>query len=180
MHVTDPADVAYVRRHFRAPSDAERARAARGLAPAPTYRLPDGDAVPAAAPDADLAAAVDSADLSARFARRFASAGGAHGDAHTELEAWLSGQYGACLPDPTPEAIATKTALATTIAALLAAPRPGDGWWRGTMRATVDAYDHLVMPFAPGDASRFGGSTSRQRLVDTPRTRWPALWQTPD
>jgi hypothetical protein len=46
--------------------------------------------------------------LAREFRARFLAAGGRPEDAEEELEAWLGGGYGACLHDPSPEAIVAR------------------------------------------------------------------------
>jgi hypothetical protein len=170
------ADVAYVRARFRPQTAVEHGRAAAGLAPGPSYRLPDDTAMVSADQEADLAAAVDAEDLRGRFHARWRAAGGPEDEVDAQLTAWLGGGYGVCLSTPCPEAILAKDGLARTIAALIARPAPDRPWWRATLRHAVAAYDALILPFASVDAARFGGETSRQRLVDAPRTRWPEVF----
>jgi hypothetical protein len=156
-------DIAYVREAFR-PLDASAAELVeRGLLPRPTYVLPDGTEM---VPETHGALRVG------EFRERFLAAGGRPEDAGEELEAWLGGGYGACLHDPSPEAIVAKGALMTAIGALLARPAPEDA----ALRAAVDALDALERPFAAADRERFGGSTSRDRLITATRARFPQLW----
>ena len=169
-------DVAYVRSTFRPQSEPERERAAAGLAPLPSYILPDGTAMVSAEPDDDLAQAADSQELRRRFVARWATAGGQEQDAEPELSEWLTGGYGVCLLSPAPETILAKEGLANAIAALTARPLPQHAWWRVTLRNAVNAYDSLVLPFASVDSIRFGAATSRARLVDAVRDRWPELF----
>ncbi len=169
-------DVAYVRSVFRPQSDDERTRAAARLAPQPSYVLPDGTPMVPATPDPDLAQAADPQDLHRRFVSRWVTAGGHEQDADPELAAWLNGGYGVCLRSPAPEAIIAKDGLARAIEALMARPMPHLGWWQNTLRHAVNAYDSLVLPFASVDTVRFGGSTSRARLVDAVRAQWPELF----
>jgi len=169
-------DVAYVRSTFRAQSDAERERADRGLAPKPSYWLPDGTPMVSMSPDRDLSDATDPSDLHARFVSRWAAAGGSRNDTDSELAAWLGGGYGACLASPGPETILVKDGLARAITALVAQPMPEASWWPATLVHAVAAYDALVLPFASVDPARFGGTTSRQRLVDAVRGRWSGLF----
>ncbi len=157
---------------FRPQTEHERARAAAGLAAQPSYILPDGTPIVSAEPDGDLARAGDAQDLRRRFVARWVSAGGREQDADPEFAAWLKGAYGVCLRTPSPEAILAKDALAKAIEALIAQPMPCHPWWQDTLRHPVDAYDSLVLPFASVDSVRFGGATSRERLVDAVRARW--------
>jgi hypothetical protein len=126
--------------------------------------------------DADLADATDPQDLRQRFLTRWVTAGGREHDADPELAAWLQGGYGVCLHCPGPETILAKEALAHAITALVARPQPQQAWWQRTLRHTVAAYGELVLPFASVDPARFGGDTSRMRLVDAVRAHWPELF----
>jgi hypothetical protein len=167
-------DIAYVRAAFR-PLDAPNAELVeRGLLPRPTYVLPDGTPM---VPETHAALLQDDpGGVAERFRERFLAAGGAAADVEDELEAWLGGDYGACLRDPSPEAIVAKAGLMTTIGALLAAPAPHDDAWRGALRGAVDALDALERPFAAWDRERFGGPVSRDRLISEPRARFPEVW----
>ena len=156
-----PEDVAYVRANFRPLEQTELVE--RGLLPQPTYVLPDGT---------PMVPETHGALLAGEFRERFLAAGGRPEDVEEELEGWLGGGYGACLIDPTPETIVAKGALMTAIGALLARAEPGDG----ALRGAVDALDALERPFAASDRERFGGSTSRDRLITTTRERFPELW----
>lgn len=165
-------DAAYVRSTFRPQTEHDRGRAAAGLAAQPSYVLPDGTPMVSAVLDEELAQATDPQDLRRRFVSRWVSAGGREQDADRELAAWLNGGYGVCLRAPAPEAILAKDGLAKAIEALIAQPMPQHSWWRAALRHAVDAYDSLVLPFASVDSVRFGGATSRARLVDAVRARW--------
>lgn len=171
------ADVAYVTGAFRAMEQSARELVERGILPRATYVLPDGTPmVPA-----DHAALLDDAGgepeaVVARFRERFVAAGGDPADADEEHEAWLSGEYGACLHSTSPEAIVAKGTLVTAIGALLAAPAPADARWRAALRGAVDALDALERPFAAWDRERFGGPSSRDRLITATHARFPELW----
>jgi len=171
-------DVAYVRAWFRPLEGAAAELAERGLLPRPTYVLPDGTPM---VPEAHAAlledAGGDPERVADRFRERFLAAGGAPADVEEELGGWLGGGYGACLRDPSPEGIVAKNALMTAIGALLAAPAPDDGGWRGALRGAVDALDALELPFAAYDRERFGGPVSRDRLITAPRERYPQVWE---
>ena len=174
-HFTEQ-DVEYVLATFEPQAEADRERAASGVAPNPSYVLPDGRSMISAEPDPDLAQASDSKDLRRRFIARWTTAGGREDDAGTEIAAWLDGGYGVCLRSPGPESILVKEGIARAITALIARPEPQQAWWRATLRHSVAAYDQLVLPFASIDAARFGGATSRARLVDAVRARWPEVF----
>ena len=171
-------DIGYVRSAFRPMDDAVRALVARGVLPQATYVLPDNTPmVPA-----DHAALLDDAKgdpdaVAERFRERFIAAGGDPTEADEEHAAWLSGEYGACLHQTTPEAIVAKGALMTAITALLAAPAPAENDWRVALRGAVDALDAIERPFAGYDRDRFGGPSSRDRLITATRERFPDLWR---
>jgi hypothetical protein len=156
-----PEDIAYVRAEFRPLEHAELVE--RGLLPKPTYVLPDGTPM---VPETHAAVPAE------RFRERFLAAGGDPEDAEDEFAAWLSGEFGACLRDPSPENIVAKGALMTAIGALLTRDEPADA----ALRGAVDALDALERPFAAYDRERFGGSTSRDRLITATRARFPELW----
>ena len=186
------ADRLYIRANFRSlaelcagraenPDDV-RALLATGLLPRPTYVLDDGTEM--FPPDyfelVDAAGGVE--NLRGEFERRFLAAaeaaGGpaASGEVDEEWQAYLSGEYGACLREVTPESIVAKEQNVRAIEALLASPRPEDDAWRRELRERVDALDELEREFAPYDRVRFGGPVSRDRLITAVRERYPAVF----
>ncbi len=170
-------DISYVKAHFRPMDEAVQPLVERGLLPRATYVLPDGiPMVPA-----DHAQLLEDADgdpeaVAAQFRERFAAAGGHPADADEEYEAWLSGEYGACLHTTSPEAIVAKSGLMSAIGALLGRPAPADTRWCAAVRGAVDALDALERPFAAYDRERFGGPSSRDRLITATRERFPEIW----
>jgi hypothetical protein len=170
-------DIEYVRTSFVAMDDAVRPLVERGVLPQATYVLPDGTPmVPR-----DHAALLDDAAgdpdaIAARFKERFLAAGGNPAAVDEEHEAWLSGEYGVCLWQTTPEAIVAKSGLMEAITALVADPRERDPQWRAALRGAVDALDALERPFARYDRERFGGPSSRDRLIAATRERFADLW----
>lgn len=148
-------DIAYVEGAFRPMEESVWDFVERGTLPRATYMLPDGTPmVPA-----DHSALLDDAGgdpgaVAARFRERFVAAGGDPADAEEEHEAWLSGEYGACLHSTSPEAIVAKGTLMTAIGALLSAPAPADARWRAAVRGAVDSLDALERPFAAWDRER--------------------------
>ena len=61
--------------------------------------------------------------------------------------------------------------------AAYAEPQPDAPAWCRTLRDDVDALDRLARPFAACDRERFGRPTSRDRLIDLPRERFPHAFQ---
>ena len=171
------ADIEYARAAFVPISAAAQPLVERRILPRATYVLPDGTPL---AP-ADHAALLEDADgdpdaVAEVFRERFVNAGGDPSAAEEELAAWLSGEYGACLYDTTPETIVAKSALMAAITALLAKPDPLQARWRRALRGAVDALDAIERPFASYDRVRFGGPSSRDRLIVGAHERFPDLW----
>jgi hypothetical protein len=187
--VLEGADLRYVRAQFlsleqlalREGLDHHRLEAwiEEGALPRPAYVLPDGTAMF----PADLLALARSAGgpdlLPAHFARRTelaASLLGVGADTReSDWEDYLSGEYGICLRQVTPETLVFKETLVERIGRALEAPRPDDPRWRNALAFQIDGLDALVRPFAGVDRERFGRATSRERLVDGPRRRWTWL-----
>ena len=180
------ADLEYVRANFlsleelcasRGESvDRTRALIAAEQLPGPSYVLDDGtEMVPR-----DYFRLVDEAGGEAAlhqvFARRFLEAGGTEDDLVSEWEGYLSGDYGVCLKQLTPENIVRKSRLVTEIDALLGNPRPDDAAWRDRLRRSVDELDDLERQFAPQyDRARWGPS-SRDRCVTMAHERFPDVF----
>jgi hypothetical protein len=170
-------DIAYVKESFVAMEDWIRPYVERGILPQATYVLPDGTAmVPADHAGLLLEADGDGGAVAGAFRSRFVFAGGRPDEVDREHEAWLSGEYGACLRATTPEAIVAKSALIGAIEALLAGPAPRHEWWRGALRGAVDALDALEREFADYDRRRYGVPTSRDRLITETRECFPDVW----
>jgi hypothetical protein len=151
--------------HELAPALAAEAIRA-GRLPRPSYLMDDGTAMfPRDAFE------VPSAE---EFAARFVAAGG-EGDPAAERDGLLSGEYGVCLRQVTPETIAVKERLVATLERALADARPDDDGWRRGLRAGVAALDAITRRFAACDRVRFGGPVSRDRLIAAPRARWSWL-----
>lgn len=150
-----------------------------GHLPRPAYLLPDHTPM---FPH-DLLALVHSAGdietLPEHFARRTELAarmlGVGANTREADWEDYLSGEYGVCLRQVTPETLILKEALVERIGRALDDPRPDDPGWRRTLAFEIDGLDALVRPFARVDRVRFGRPTSRERLVDAPRRRWAWL-----
>jgi hypothetical protein len=170
-------DIAYVIASFEPMDDAVRSLVEQALLPRASYVLPDGTPmVPADHAQLIEDAGGDVAAVAAHFSERFVAAGGDPADAADEYEAWLSGEYGACLRTTSPEAIVAKSSLMDAVGALLARPAPGDSNWCTALRCAVDALDALERPFADYDRERFGGPTSRDRLITATREHYPSIW----
>jgi hypothetical protein len=170
-------DIAYVEASFEPMNEGVRPLVERGLLPRATYVLPDGTPmVPA-----DHAQLLDDAGgdpeaVAAHFRERYVAAGGDPADVDEEYEAWLSGEYGACLHTTSPEAIVIKRALMDAITALVARPAPADTSWCGALRGAVDALDALERQFAAYDRERFGSPSSRDRLIKRTHERFSEVW----
>lgn len=178
LAVAGTADIAYVRDHFVRMSERAHSLVAAGQLPLATYALPDGTPMVPASHCALLDEVGGRPErIAEEFERRFLAAGGRPEAAAGEFAAWLTGGYGACLIDPSPEHIVAKDALMTAITALRACRRPDDDAWRGALRAAVDALDALELPFAAHDAVRFGGPSSRERLIAQTHRDTPELWR---
>src|SRR5439155_7889784 len=145
------ADVEYITANF-VPLDelcrrsgesapAIRAEVAAGRLPRPTYVLEDGaEMVPA--DYFSLAADAGSLDaLREHFVDRYSAAAALEPERldapEDEWRAYLSGEYGACLKEVTPENIARKSALVARIDALLRKPRQQEDIWRTRLREAV-------------------------------------------
>ena len=174
------ADVAYVRANYltldeacagRAESpDDIRALIAKGTLPQPSYVLPDGtEMVPR-----DYFAIADAGRQD--FARRFLDAGGSAAALEEEWQGYLSGAYGVCLKEQSPENIVRKDQLVRAIEGLLDGPKPADPAWADQLRRSVEGLDQLERPFAPGyDRARWGPS-SRDRCITASRKRFPEVF----
>jgi len=189
--VLTAADIAYVRAGFVALDQlcAEHGRdeqethasIAQGRLPAASYVLADGtEMVPA-----DYFALADEAGGVDRvhdaFVARYSAAANAEtpplATADEEWDAYLSGLYGVCLKHVTPETIVRKSALVAELERLLAAPQPESTEWATELLERVDELDALERPFAPSyDRQRFGGPSSRDRLITAPRESYPAVF----
>jgi len=150
-----------------------------GHLPRPAYSLPDG--TPVFPPDLlDLVRSAGGLDtLPHHFARRTELAarllGVGASTREAEWEDYLSGEYGICLRQVTPETLVLKEALVERIDRALAASRPDELRWRRALAFEIDGLDTLVRPFARIDRVRFGRPTSRERLIEAPRRRWAWL-----
>ena len=154
-----------------------RALIAKGRLPKPSYVLDDGtEMFPA-----DYFRFVDEAGgpaaLRARFAERLEAAGGDDLDLH--WQSYMDGIYGVCLWDVTPETIARKAKLVSSISELLMLARPAEADWRQRLRDEVDELNALERQFTPDydrDETRFGRKPTRDLLIDAARERYPEVF----
>ena len=182
------ADLEYIRENFLALDElvADRSETPervhelieRAALPRPSYVLDDGTEMfpstyfvfpdSAGSPDEQRPA----------FERRYrgAAAEAALDPDPDDWSNYLSGVYGTCLKEVTPETIVEKARLIETIERLLAEPAPGDEKWRSRLRISVDALDDLERPFCEYDRAQAGGSVSRDRCVTAPRERYPDVF----
>lgn len=65
----------------------------------------------------------------------------------------------------------------TATTALLAPPAQAEDGWRVALRGAVVALDAIGRPFARYDRDRFGGPSSRDRLIKATRERFRDLWR---
>jgi hypothetical protein len=174
-------DLAYVRSEYLTLPDLVAGRVedveqvdtliGRGRLPGPAYVLPDG--TPVFPPDyfhlLDEAGGVD--ELPTHFERLHSAALARYGDVSTLAEDWagyLSGDYGVCLRQVTPERMVEKSALIARITELVAAPDPDDRAWLEQLCAAVDRLDDIERPFTDHDRLRWGG-TSRDTNITAVR-----------
>jgi hypothetical protein len=183
-----PADLDYLRENYftleqvcadrpEAPEEI-RALIAQGRLPKPSYVLDDGTELY----PADYFRFVDEAGgpgtLRARFAERL-EAGGAADELELHWQAYMDGIYGVCLWDVTPETIARKAKLVSSISELLMLARPAQADWRQRLRDEVEELDALERPFTPDydrDEARFGRRPTRDLLINAARERHPELF----
>lgn len=175
-------DLLYLGAQYRTLDDlcAERAESvhsvrnaiARGLLPHPAYVLPDGTELFTP----DFFALLDAADdldhlrqhFHARYTRAAQAAEGITSTGEQEWAHYVSGIYGACLRDVTPEAMVAKEQLIWRIDTLTANARPEDDSWVAQLREAVDALDSVERPFTDYDRQRWGG-TSRDSHITAVR-----------
>jgi hypothetical protein len=183
-----PTDLDYLRENYftleqicadRPESPAEiRALIAEGRLPKPSYVLDDGrEMYPV-----DYFRFVDEAGgpgaLQARFAERLDAAGGGD-DLELHWREYMKGTYGVCLWDVTPETIARKAKLVSSISELLMLARPTHDDWRQRLRGEVEELDALERQFTPDydrDEARFGRRPTRDLLINAARERYPELF----
>jgi hypothetical protein len=149
--------------------------------PKPSYILDDGTELY----PADYFRFVDEAGgpnvLRARFAERLETAGAGE-DLHLHWRSYMDGIYGVCLRDVTPETIARKARLVSSISELLMLARPADPEWQQRLRTEVEELDALERQFTPDydrDEARFGRKPTRDLLIDAARERYPEAFSAP-
>jgi hypothetical protein len=181
------ADLAYIRANYRT---LDELCAGRPEAPAGVRRLIDGGLLPRPSYvlddrtemfPADYFRLVDEAGgpaaLRAQFEERLRRAGG--DDVESDWQAYLAGIYGVCLREVTPETIARKAKLVSSLCELLVLARPEDPQWRERLRAEVDELDELEREFAPDydrSEERFGRKPTRDLIVAAARERFPNVF----
>jgi Family of unknown function (DUF6058) len=153
---------------------------AQGRLPRPSYVLDDGTELFAT----DYFRFVDEAGgpdgLRERFAERLAAAG-AGDEVDLHWQAYMGGIYGVCLWDVTPETIARKAKLVSSISELMMLARPAEDDWRAKLRGEVDELDALERQFSPDydrDEARFGRKPTRDLLINAARERHPDVFAT--
>lgn len=184
-------DLAYIRRGYRPLRELAAARSisvdrirrliAERRLPQPAYVLDDGTEM--VAPDyLDLMDQSGIDGMEVVFTERYRAAARSMGRNLSDQEldaAWkdyLTGAYGVCLWEATPENIARKDLLVDRLETLLGRPRPDDPGWRSRVRTDVEDLDRLERPGAPLDDARWGRRSSRSRLIEDPQERYPWIF----
>ncbi|HET6627479.1 MAG TPA: DUF6058 family natural product biosynthesis protein [Nocardioidaceae bacterium] len=147
----------------------------RGQLPRPAYVLDDGTEM--FPPDyfdlLDAAGGVEA--LPGYFDQRHRAASTALGlpgvDPREDWEGYLTGEFGVCLREVTPETMVEKSALVAQIDTLTAVPAAEDAGWREQLRAAVDELDEIERPFTDYDRQRWG-STSRDAKITAVRAQY--------
>jgi hypothetical protein len=181
------ADLAYIGANYatleelcagrrESPADVRRLIEQRRL-PRPSYVLDDGTEMY----PYDYFRLFDDAggveSLREHFDERLRAAG--DDDVDEQWEGYLSGIYAVCLRDVTPETIARKTKLVTSLCELLVLAKPRDPDWRERLRREVDELDELEREFAPDydrNEERFGCKPTRDLLIAAARERYPDVF----
>jgi hypothetical protein len=100
-------------------------------------------------------------------------------EAHQQWTEYLSGGYGVCLRQATPESIAEKALHITTIERLLLCPEPDDLSWAQQLRTSVDSLATIERPGSPLDPPRWGGPMSPQWYGAYLRAYFPQVFTSP-
>jgi uncharacterized protein DUF6058 len=154
-----------------------RCQVEEGLLPRPSYVLDDGTEM---FPSdyfrlADEAGGVDR--VRRQFEERLRAAG--DDDVDGQWDGYLRGIYAVCLREVTPETIARKTKLVTSLCELMVLAKPRDADWRDRLRREVDELDELEREFAPDydrNDERFGCKPTRDLLIAAARERFPDVF----
>jgi hypothetical protein len=181
------ADLAYIDREYATLEQlcadrSETAEEVRRLIgehrlPQPTYVLPDGTEM--YPPDFFelLDGAGDVAGVRAHFEDRYRATTSAISltgmEPQEDWESYLTGEFGVCLREVTPEAMVEKNVLMAQIDLLVSMPNAEDAGWREKLRAAVDDLDTLERPFTDYDRQRWG-STSRDKYIAAVRAQYLA------
>ena len=155
-----------------------RAQIANGRLPKPSYVLDDGTELYPTDYFRFVDEAGGAAHLRARFAERLEAAGGGD-ELDLHWQTYMAGVYGVCLWNVTPETIARKAKLVSSISELLMLARPAEEDWRQRLRDEVEELDALERQFAPDydrDEARFGRKPTRDLLIDAARERHPEVF----
>lgn len=158
--------------------DEIRALIADGRLPKPSYVLDDGTELFPADYFRFVEEAAGPAGLQLRFAERLTAAG-AGDDLELHWQTYMDGIYGVCLWDVTPETIARKAKLVSSISELLMLARPAEADWRERLRDEVEELDALERQFTPDydrDERRFGRKPTRDLLINAARERYPEVF----
>jgi hypothetical protein len=182
------ADLEYIRRGFATLETACRDRRetvedvrrliADGRLPHPSYILDDGTEI---VPEDYFQLVGDAGSvelLKGHFLARYDAAGGSAASRTEDWEGYLSGLYGVCLCEVTPETIVRKAGLVEEIERLLDSAQPGSRDWRRSLRSCVDDLDRLEREFSPDydRSGRFPQPPTRDRLIRAPRARCPDVF----
>jgi hypothetical protein len=136
--------------------------------PLPSYVRSDGTQMVAR----DLLDLLEQAGGAERLREWFAAQWNSPEEAVVEWDDYLSGRY-VCLRSVTPANMRRKNELVAAITSEVAAP--GSGEWLDRLHRLVDELEELEPPFAPYDRLRFGGSVSRDTMIDDVRRRFPRV-----
>ena len=147
----------------------------RGELPRPAYVLDDGTEM--FPPDyfelVDAAGGVGG--LRDAFLQRHQAATSALGltgvEPDDDWRGYLSGEFGVCLREVTPEAMVEKAALIAQIDTLTAVPVADDPAWREQLASAVDELDEIERPFTDFDRQRWG-TTSRDSHITAVRAQY--------
>jgi len=179
--VTDPADVDYVKGEFFTIDQLISQAIEQGTWPGPSYVLPDGTQY---FPADYFEQERNREAFLARFFRECERLGVPYTVAIAE-DVWrefLSGVYSVCLRTVTPENIAKKIALISSIERLVECPQRENAEWGRQLQRAVDDLDELERPFSPVlDRTAFDTSPTRDRFIRDVRRKFPELaWRAAD